>query len=226
MSKNRFNRNNDNSIFELLSDISLSTLGLFLIFFVVYSVSFNSSFVDKVNDLNNQIKQLTQDKSRLNYENSQLTEDKSRLASDNDRLTNELNKANQRADNAEKEKQYEITKNQYTGYYKGQNKSQFYYNGCYNDYYTIQTEEILIYLQASNTIIYSSKSEKGTITYQMNGYLQGNTFRGKFSSYSRTENIESCDKYDGEQVINFFDNYLEMYNSKDSSQKLILRKID
>lgn len=144
----------------------------------------------------------------------------------NQELTKKLDNANNRVKNAEEEKQLAIERNLYTGYYVGEFEGRFYYNGCNNDYEIIREEHSLIYLQTSNTIIYSIKSEKGTISYRINGNLQENTFTGEYADYSRTENIEICDK---DQVMNqqifidFFSDHLEMYNSPNDT-KFVLRK--
>lgn len=175
--------------------------------------------IQKSNNLNIVISQLNQDKSQLNQE-------KSKLIDQNQELTKKLDNANNRVKNAEEEKQLAIERNLYTGYYVGEFEGRFYYNGCNNDYEIIREEHSLIYLQTSNTIIYSIKSEKGTVSYRINGNLQGNTFTGEYADYSRTENIEICDK---EQVMNqqifidFFTEHLEMYNSP-NDPKLVLRK--
>jgi hypothetical protein len=220
--RRRPKRANESTIFELISDIALSSLGLFLIFFVVYTLIFNSvsiTQIQKSNNLNMVISQLNQEKSQLNQEKSQLIDQ-------NQELTKKLDNANNLAENAEQEKQLAIERNLYTGYYVGEFEGKFYYNGCNNDYEIIRQEHTLIYLQISNTMIYSTKSEKGTISYRINGTLQGNTFTGEYADYSRTENIEICDK---EQVmnqqifINFFSDRLEMYNSP-NDPKFVLRK--
>ena len=220
--RRRPKRANESTIFELISDIALSSLGLFLIFFVVYTLIFNSvsvTQIQKSNSLNIIISQLNQEKSQLNQEKSQLIDQ-------NQELTKKLDNANDLAENAEQEKQLAIERNLYTGYYVGEFEGKFYYNGCNNDYEIIQQEHTLIYLQTSNTMIDSTKSEKGTISYRINGTLQGNTFTGEYANYSRTENIEVCDR---EQVMNqqifidFFSDRLEMYNSP-NDPKFVLRK--
>jgi len=227
--RRRPKRANESTIFELISDIALSSLGLFLIFFVVYTLIFNSvsvTQIQKSNSLNIIISQLNQEKSQLNQEKSQLNQEKSQLIDQNQELTKKLDNANDLAENAEQEKQLAIERNLYTGYYVGEFEGKFYYNGCNNDYEIIQQEHTLIYLQTSNTMIDSTKSEKGTISYRINGTLQGNTFTGEYANYSRTENIEVCDR---EQVMNqqifidFFSDRLEMYNSP-NDPKFVLRK--
>lgn len=213
--RRRPKRANESTIFELISDIALSSFGLLLICFVVYSLIFNSVSVNQGQKLN-----------KFNHIISQLNQEKSQIMDQNQELTKKLDNANNRVKNAEEEKQLAIERNLYTGYYVGEFEGKFYYNGCNNDYEIIRQEHTLIYLQTSNTIIYSIKSEKGTVSYRINGNLQGNTFTGEYADYSRTENIEICDK---EQVmnqqifINFFSDRLEMYNSP-NDPKVILRK--
>lgn len=230
MKRNKLDKNN-HTIFEMLSDISLSTLGLFLIFFIVYVLNFTSSGLNlrsQITNFNNQISQLNQlnfqltaEKERLNSENqklnqvnSQLIAEKEGLISENQKLDQELMQANQ--------------KHQYTGYYTGQYEMKFYENGCDNDYYILISEEhSLLYLQSLNIMTYSIKSKKGVISYKIVGNLQGNSFIGSFSDeYQRTRNIVRCGPVNNSQLrINFSDSQLDFYMDMNSNEKFVLRKI-
>lgn len=114
--RTRPKRANESTIFELISDISLSSLGLFLIFFVVYTLIFNSVSITQIQKSNN----LNMVISKLNQEKSQLNQEKSQLMDQNQELTKKLDNANNLAENAEQEKQLAIERNLYTGYYVGE----------------------------------------------------------------------------------------------------------
>uniref|UniRef100_UPI00055EF6EA hypothetical protein n=3 Tax=Microcoleaceae TaxID=1892252 RepID=UPI00055EF6EA len=108
--RRRPKRANESTIFELISDIALSSLGLFLIFFVVYTLIFNSVSVTQIqksnslniiiSQLNQEKSQLNQEKSQLNQEKSQLNQEKSQLIDQNQELTKKLDNANDLAENA------------------------------------------------------------------------------------------------------------------------------
>lgn len=72
---------NEQSIFELLSDLSLSTLGLFLIIFVTYTIIFNSqssevaSIVQENETLSDRVNDLTEKNSQLDLEVTELNEE-------------------------------------------------------------------------------------------------------------------------------------------------------
>lgn len=237
MSRNKDKYNSSN--FELLSDLSLSTLGLFLIVFVIYSIVFDSSSVgllNKINELNSKISEL-QVKSndlddkilRLKSEIFDLSLKNNNLLSQNRSLNNDLNNANQRADNAEREKQQEIKRNQYTGYYTGYSQAKLYksnnYNICEGEYEIINQKLSLTYIQNNNILIYSIQSSEGTITFNIQGSLQGNTFIGVLGNYQRNENgYMPCDSSTDKFYIDFFPDRAEIYNGSVYDNRITLTK--
>ncbi|WP_017717903.1 hypothetical protein [Kamptonema formosum] len=189
----------DDSIFELLSDLSLSVLGLFLIFFVIYSLIFNFknlALLDRERNAQRQIEEFKR----------QVTE----LSEKVSKLSQEVREAKQR--------------NQYTGFYTGTEESRYYYGYCFSSSYENITNKISIfYIQESNIAVYSISSEKGTSVYRYSGTLSVNVFTGSYTDYSRSPGIESCDRNSNELVIEFFADRLEFYR-KGSSSRTSLRK--
>lgn len=210
------------SIFELLSDISLSTLGLFLIFFVVYSLIFNSkssAIKSQSSKLEAEVIQLKEEQAKLLDRNLNLTQELDRVQQENENFKTKISELNKRENEVEQKVQLILQQNQYTGYYKGVSTSRFYYDGCEgNNFSEIEQEHTIIYIQPLNLVFYSITSKYGTLTYRYRGNLQGNTFKSDSSEYSRTQSIESCgDRGEAQILINFSDNYLDVYSIDSNS---------
>ena len=105
MNKNKQRYGDNNDIFELLSDLSLSTLGLFLIVFVIYALLFNSrntilnqensQLEQQVSEVNQENSQLEQQVSEVNQENSQLEQQVSEVNQENSQLEQQVSRVNQ-----------------------------------------------------------------------------------------------------------------------------------
>lgn len=227
MSKSRRRDKKDDSIFELLSDLSLSVLGLFLIFFVVYSLIFSSQNLGLEANLN--LRRQAQDlQGRTNDLSKRVGELEGQLNTANEeksRLSEDLAKETQRANNAENEKLIAQQRNQYTGSYIGTIESKYYDDYCYSSNYQFVTSKLnILYIQEANIVIYTEASYRGTFVRRYQGSLSGNVFTGSPIDYSRSEGVEKCGSdTNSEVVIEFFSDYLEAYN-KGSSNRTTLRK--
>jgi uncharacterized protein YlxW (UPF0749 family) len=140
----------EESIFELLSDISLSTLGLLLIFFVVYSLVFNtkkSVIQSQFSKSKAEVIQLREEQAKLFDKNLNLTQELERVKQENENLKTNISEANKRANDAEQKAQLILQQNQYTGYYKGNYTGKFYYDGCDgNNFSEVEQEHTIIYI--------------------------------------------------------------------------------
>ncbi|MEK0187440.1 hypothetical protein [Microcoleus anatoxicus] len=214
----------EESIFELLSDISLSTLGLFLIFFVVYSLVFNSKASLKMTQerdiAKQEIERIKTDISDANRRANNaeqkvqsITQERDVAKQENEKLKTDISDANRRANDAEQKMQLMARQNQYTGYYKGNSTGKVYHGVCDGSNVSeVNQENTIIYIQLLNLAVYSTTSKYGTLTYSFRGNLEGNTFKSDSSEYSRTPSIESCGDHGERQIlINFYDNHLDFY---------------
>ncbi|MEM8777966.1 MAG: cell division protein ZapB [Cyanobacteria bacterium P01_G01_bin.49] len=222
MARNR--KYKEASIFELMSDISLSTLGLFLVVFVIYALIFNSRssvLINKSDHLEREVSRLNEDNQRLQQQNSELTSTNSQLMSEkNEAIENSQNSQNQ-VNRLRGELNALLKQNKYTGYYTGNFTSKMFFGGCNSDNFEIiEGEETIVYLPQLNLIVHSLKSKYGTLNYRYTGHINGNTFTIDSTEYSRTKQIEACEEKRS-LVIKFEDDSLRLYYRSDDNSELV-----
>ncbi|ERN42374.1 hypothetical protein KR51_00008950 [Rubidibacter lacunae KORDI 51-2] len=209
------------SIFELLSDISLSALGLFLIVFVIYAVLFDSSGASP------------QENERLRSRNEELDRENERLADENTSLEEQLADAGDRAEAAEQELLQIEERTELTGYYSGDIESKLYAraNGCTGAFTTVYGEQNLLYIGTTNTIVYSTVYPgHGELTYRFQGELTGNVFESDDTQYSRTQALEACGNPTQNRIrVEFYDDNAKVYfldgTIESESKPEILRRV-
>jgi len=170
------------SIFEMLSDISLSALGLFLIVFVIYAVLFNSVASP-------------QEVARLREQNEDLSEENAQLRSETSELEEQADAAEERAEEAEQELARIQQRSELTGYYVGDRTGKLYPGGsnCTGEFREIEGEHSVLYIGSTNTIVYSMVyPDVGELTYRFQGELNGRTFNSVDTNYTRTRTLEAC----------------------------------
>lgn len=167
------------SIFETLSDLSLSTLGLSLICFVLYVLVANVPQLEAMAKAKAQIEAMEQEVSALTGQVEALSQETVELT--------------QQLEAVETEKQALFERNQYTGLYTGSDTTKFMLSGCNGNRYRILDEEIhLTYLQDSGLVTLTTKTEKGTGTFRFKGSFSGHAFEGVDQDFSRSKGIEYC----------------------------------
>lgn len=221
------------SIFELMSDISLSTLGLFLVVFVIYALIFNSRssvLINKSDNLESQVSKLNEDNQQLQQQNSELTSANSQLMSEKNKAIENSEKFQNQANRLRQELNVVSEQNKYTGYYTGNLTNTFLYNGCDSDNFEVIEEEwTIVYMPQLNLVVNSLKSKYGTRNYRYTGEINGNTFTSDSTEYSRTQKIETCGKKP-KVVIKFENDSLRLYYKYDDESDLgegyILQKLE
>jgi hypothetical protein len=173
----------------MLSDLSLSSLGLFAIVFVVYSLLFNSRNLAQV---------------RASEQLSQTVEEQQEEIAE---ITQQRDDAIARADQAEENLQEVFQRNQYTGYYTGSGQGIVYQGECNGAYITVSQDYSLFFVQDSNLAIFTIKSREGTINFRYYGTLSGNQFTVSDAEDLGGNRLQSCGD-EGSFVIEFHDDYL------------------
>ena len=187
-------KSNSAPSFEMLSDLSLSTLGLFAIIFVVYSLLFNSRNAVQV---------------RKAFEQSQNIE---KLENQNSNLITERDGALKRAEKAEDDLKEVLQRNRYTGYYTGKGTGRLYSTySCEGNYTIVRQNYSLFFVQDSNLAILTTKTSKGTTNFRYRGSLSGNQFTSSNNNreFLGSERVKPCDD-SGPFVLEFHDDYLKM----------------
>ncbi|NEQ71950.1 MAG: hypothetical protein F6K23_02005 [Okeania sp. SIO2C9] len=212
------------SIFELMSDISLSSLGLLLVVFVIYALIFNSRssvLINKRDNLEREVSRLNENNQQLQQQNSELTSANSRLMSERNEAIENSEKFQNQANRLRRELNAVLKQNQYTGYYTGNFTSKYFYGGCNsNNFEIIEGEQTIVYLPQLNLVVHSLKSKYGTLNYRYTGEINGNTFTSDSTEYNRTEQIEACEEKRS-LVIKFEDDSLRLYYRSDDNSELV-----
>ena len=221
----RSKRNKSESLaYELLSDLSFSTLGLILIVFVVYAIILNSNIPYRViAELKNTVEEvkeknvkLTDENNKVRKKNADLAKENNdikvknaELARENTKVKSEKKRVEERLQNAEQAMRRIKQQHLYAGYYAGGYRGKLLYNCSGKRYLIITGNQSISYFPDVNILVRSVNVKRyGTLAFKYKGVLKGNTFTGKPIEYSRGKNIQSCDP-DAEIEVKFYDNYLK-----------------
>ncbi|MEM8642312.1 MAG: hypothetical protein AAGG51_26370 [Cyanobacteria bacterium P01_G01_bin.54] len=182
----------------------------------------NQELRDEKSVLSEANQELRDEKSVLSEANQELRDEKKLLSEANQELRDEkklLSEANQElkdrvrslGDQVNK-LQAQMERNKYTGYYVGNNTIPF---GCSSLYQTrINVKESVYYFQDVNLLIYTqTHKELGTISFEYFGNMDENVFTGTPKTYSRGENILSCNPSTGIS-LRFYDDYVYFGGNK------------
>lgn len=190
-------RSHPDSNFEILSDLSLSTLGLFSIVFVVYALLFNSRTAvqaDRLTRLTQQVEDLTQVNQSLIQENQNLKDQNQLTQALADRLDRELKAVRQQ--------------NRYTGYYTGTGKTMLYEAGCDRNGRSVSTYYTLFVAQGSDLAIFTLQNEEGTLNLRYRGQFEGNEFVVSKVEFTGAVGLSLCGEDELPFTIEFYDDYL------------------
>ena len=183
MRSSRFKSNDSN--YEIMADLSLSTMGMLIIFLCIYVLVFNSkgalskavSLQSELAEKNSEISNLTSSISSLESENHRISHKNESLESEVKDLNSKLDTADQTIKGNQTRIERLAEERRAYGRYSGTEMLREYNGRCYSSSYKEYEAEIVFYVTVGEgEIVISQKSRKGVQVFHLRGTFEGNTF--------------------------------------------------